>query len=1502
MSISKHFLQIVKEENIQDIESFLSRGYSDLNIRDDNSNTALSISVLNENAEIVQILVSWGCDVNTKDKDGYSPIMRASMNGLLEIANILLSTNKCDLNVQLKDGCTALYLACSRGHTDIVRALISAGSDVLMAKMTIVGAATFDLKAEVKEDDSNSGGNISNNISLTSKVTSTSTNIPSATAAISSTISRHTMRVSYCDVNLANHDGCTPLIKACSEGHTDIVRLIIDANCDLNSKDKYGHSALMKAAELQFIDTVNLLITANCDLNIRDRYGHTAVMKACEKEFTDIVRVLCVANCDVNNRDASGVTALIHASEQGYTEIVRIISGTGSCDVNLRDKKSRSALLVAKNQTIAVLLLETGSGMTLASASEPSYVDNGNRKKPKVSAAGTGDRQSSEPDSGGKNRGNLSFKDAADQIVREVSQSKLTTIDPVLTRPAMKELLKARDRKWDLFLGKVFLHYAFFPDRGNGVAAAAGSQTLSPEGLVVWFWMLSQTEDKFTEELAAMLDKYINNVNYLLTVTLTATSSASSTFEVVQRAVDIATQKYRLLLREKSYFMGKYEFQRHSPKRVSDHCQIFIATDHGGSDTSKGSLFGGIDVTRKVIMKFINLSSKYELEMELRQRYRWDSKYIVELIEAFSAESNTQYRATAKRWSVYPYCLVLEAGDCDLREMVTYENATSGRDWLLFQHITRCCLSAVQYLHDLGLVHGDLKPEHIVRFKTPADRSTQQLQCGEDKSTTALLSPCAVFATACTYKLISLSGVTSHLTRKTIGHKVSAAYVPPEAITLHPASTTAFIVRAPAPPLAQSVVPATTITGGSSSDTSDGPSFSHLIADPSFDLWSLGATLYFVYTNEPLFRSDITGRHMSGDQLELLYTWSGRYKQQRLAGVSNSAGCNLIRKLLMKSPSERSHPKELLHGHPFLTHAYNIPRVLGEPYTYDVCLSYRSGCGDTSFVDAIRRLLVASSLSVHACAVSGMTSAAFGTAGTGSDGSRQRNCQTESELVGNLLKCRYYLPVLSKAAICSDIPPACALSKLSVNSSMDSLFLQLRLAMELQQQSYLEAILPICLTDSVPDANSTSASELTLTNDCWLEHVLPGSTLSGSGSELPGVRVLSVESKLESLLASWGLVSGYSDSPETVTVRYVLKAVTGCNGGYIIDTSNSTASIASVCDSIITRLLTVKDGEERAMATPTRNFRPNSRESLRQSAKAKDALIASLRNESKLMEACLARLRQLLESVVLDSVRGAGVTLTAAGPPLAQKGIVAGQGKNAPAAQASTVANNRKLPAIVQPPPTVLSDEKDVLLSRQALSELYGALVDVAENRRLLNRRGSDQSGRGTVVGGLGSGDEGGGDTRGDSNREDGSEPASPNLKISSSPMTRKPSPACPRRPTEGDKQGSQPPLSPARSRRKSSITSASSVDADDSNSRDRAIRALFAQLEHIKAAKLELELRQLQEAEERKQKRSNRNRRGVRSSRSTNSQRRQIGTTETTVETAAGGIGFSLPQLRPKG
>ena len=80
----------------------------------------------------------------------------------------------------------------------------------------------------------------------------------------------------------------TPLMVASKNGHTKIVKLLLEKGADVNAK----MTALMLAAANGHTEIIKLLLEKGADVNAKNKYGSTALMFAAANGRTEIVQIL----------------------------------------------------------------------------------------------------------------------------------------------------------------------------------------------------------------------------------------------------------------------------------------------------------------------------------------------------------------------------------------------------------------------------------------------------------------------------------------------------------------------------------------------------------------------------------------------------------------------------------------------------------------------------------------------------------------------------------------------------------------------------------------------------------------------------------------------------------------------------------------------------------------------------------------------------------------------------------------------------------------------------------------------------------------------------------------------------------------------------------------------------------------------------------------------------------------------------------------------------------
>jgi hypothetical protein len=121
-------IKAARKGNLELVNSQLENG-TDVNSRDKNGWTPLIWATCRGNAGLIKILLEKGADINAKNIEGRTALMYASDNGSIKVVKMLLEAG---VQVDDKDnnGCTALIFASDNGWVETVKMLMEAGAQI----------------------------------------------------------------------------------------------------------------------------------------------------------------------------------------------------------------------------------------------------------------------------------------------------------------------------------------------------------------------------------------------------------------------------------------------------------------------------------------------------------------------------------------------------------------------------------------------------------------------------------------------------------------------------------------------------------------------------------------------------------------------------------------------------------------------------------------------------------------------------------------------------------------------------------------------------------------------------------------------------------------------------------------------------------------------------------------------------------------------------------------------------------------------------------------------------------------------------------------------------------------------------------------------------------------------------------------------------------------------------------------------------------------------------
>ncbi|EQB48109.1 hypothetical protein CGLO_12685 [Colletotrichum gloeosporioides Cg-14] len=157
--------------------------------------------------------------------------------------------------------------------------------------------------------------------------------------------------------------GMTPLQQASSDGHEEIVRLLLEHGAGINLSGKHGN-ALSAAAKNRHMGTVQLLVDHDADVNAGGERFASALSAAAWGGNVDIVQHLLDHDADVNATGKSLASPLVSAVTKGHAEVVQLLLDSGA-DVTALNSAGCALMAAAQHSRILIakLLLERGANV-----------------------------------------------------------------------------------------------------------------------------------------------------------------------------------------------------------------------------------------------------------------------------------------------------------------------------------------------------------------------------------------------------------------------------------------------------------------------------------------------------------------------------------------------------------------------------------------------------------------------------------------------------------------------------------------------------------------------------------------------------------------------------------------------------------------------------------------------------------------------------------------------------------------------------------------------------------------------------------------------------------------------------------------------------------------------------------------------------------------------------------------------------------------------------------
>ena len=170
--------------------------------------------------------------------------------------------------------------------------------------------------------------------------------------------------IGFSNIVCASKYSFNVLFNACCWGDSVKVQEYIDKGFNVNAQDQHERALLHCAASNGHIEIVRMLVGAGADLEVKDRSDTTPLHYAVQFGFLDIVQYLLQQGASVQSQSMKGGIPLHNAVESlERNDIVKVLIDAGS-DINALDYDGNTPLdyaLYHKNREAMEMLLHAGA-------------------------------------------------------------------------------------------------------------------------------------------------------------------------------------------------------------------------------------------------------------------------------------------------------------------------------------------------------------------------------------------------------------------------------------------------------------------------------------------------------------------------------------------------------------------------------------------------------------------------------------------------------------------------------------------------------------------------------------------------------------------------------------------------------------------------------------------------------------------------------------------------------------------------------------------------------------------------------------------------------------------------------------------------------------------------------------------------------------------------------------------------------------------------------------
>jgi ankyrin repeat protein len=306
------------------VELLLSRG-ANVNSKDSHGKTALHIAAEKEFPTVAEVLLANKADANAQDNSGNTPLFSAANNGSLKLVAMLLAAG-ANPNLPNKQGLTPLVLPAAHRSSEIVKALLAAGANPNVERdngrtplsYAVEGGSPETVKVLLAAKADPNGGKLDAPLlpAIYAK-DAVSAELLLQAGANPNVAGQIDLPVRPNSADLMNHSGhLTPLWLTIYMKQLPMVNLLLKFKADPDDSQTDGRPLLFSAlTDTNLLETL-LMAGAKVDPTLQDETEWTPLAAAVSQNNAATTAILLKHGANPNVRNRNGATPLHWAA--GY--------------------------------------------------------------------------------------------------------------------------------------------------------------------------------------------------------------------------------------------------------------------------------------------------------------------------------------------------------------------------------------------------------------------------------------------------------------------------------------------------------------------------------------------------------------------------------------------------------------------------------------------------------------------------------------------------------------------------------------------------------------------------------------------------------------------------------------------------------------------------------------------------------------------------------------------------------------------------------------------------------------------------------------------------------------------------------------------------------------------------------------------------------------------------------------------------------------------------------